>query len=194
MRKLFILLLLVTPILINAQSWGEKLQDPTGESYPTVVLYGKTWMAKNLNFQVGGSECYYNEEEFCQLFGRLYTQEAATNACRSLGNGWRLPTDLDWRELLGKISNMSPDYGFNGDQTFAKLVITAEEPSFYAVFGGGNLSGGSHYDQSLGLYWSSTVLENSNQAWAIVFDKTDKDMSREDYNVAEKFSVRCVKE
>ena len=39
----------------------------------------------------------------CEEYGRLYTWEAAKRACESLGKGWRLPTDEEWKVLANSV-------------------------------------------------------------------------------------------
>src|SRR4029453_10777647 len=60
---------------------------------------GKEWTTTNLNVNVQPSYCYDDAEPNCRRYGRLYPWESAQRACRSLGNGWRLPTDDEWRQL-----------------------------------------------------------------------------------------------
>ena len=41
----------------------------------------------NLNYEVEGSSCYNNDSTNCIKHGRLYTWEAAQQACAALGEG-----------------------------------------------------------------------------------------------------------
>src|SRR5688572_7466348 len=59
----------------------------------------KQWMTNNLNVHANPSYCYDDAELNCRQYGRLYTWESAQTACRSLGEGWRLPTDDEWRQM-----------------------------------------------------------------------------------------------
>jgi uncharacterized protein (TIGR02145 family) len=59
---------------------------------------GKQWTVENLNVDTAGSYCYGDAPENCRRYGRLYTWESAPRACLSLGQGWRLPTDDEWRQ------------------------------------------------------------------------------------------------
>src|SRR5689334_17451438 len=60
---------------------------------------GKEWTTQNLNLKIGESYCYADAERNCRQYGRLYTWESAQRACSSLGDGWRLPADAEWRQL-----------------------------------------------------------------------------------------------
>ena len=58
----------------------------------------QTWMVQNLNYKTEtGSRCFDDLEENCKAGGRLYTKEAAKNACPA---GWRLPTRTEWENLI----------------------------------------------------------------------------------------------
>src|SRR5262249_20172308 len=60
---------------------------------------GKQWMTQNLNVKTVASYCYEDAEQNCRQYGRLYTWESARRACQSLGDGWRLPTNTEWRQM-----------------------------------------------------------------------------------------------
>ena len=102
-------------ILLPAMSFCQedplmaKIQDPQGNIYPIIHLKnGKSWLAKNLNYDVDeGSECYMQDQSNCQIYGKLYTYEAAIKGCKSLGVGWRLPTEEDVVDLA---MNFDPRY------------------------------------------------------------------------------------
>jgi uncharacterized protein (TIGR02145 family) len=80
---------------------GDPFVDPRdGQSYNTVLIYGKCWMAENMNYDNGSttnSWCFQNDPANCETYGRLYTWDAAMNACPS---GWHLASDSDWAELV----------------------------------------------------------------------------------------------
>lgn len=68
-----------------------------GQSYKTVEINGLVWMAENLNYDVVDGCWFYGEDPKNEKpYGRLYSWEAAKNACPP---GWRLPTDEEWRSM-----------------------------------------------------------------------------------------------
>ncbi len=75
-------------------------KDADGNSYPTVQIGEQVWMAKNLNVNVPGSMCYENKPENCEKYGRLYTWEAARNACPS---GWHLPSKEEMESFVEAV-------------------------------------------------------------------------------------------
>lgn len=76
---------------------GETFTDPRDrETYGTVEIAGLRWMTENLRFESPTSACYDDEPENCDNFGRLYSWEAALQACPP---GWHLATDFEWQAL-----------------------------------------------------------------------------------------------
>ena len=80
----------------------------SGTSYPSKRMAdGKQWMTRNLDVKTMPSYCYEGAEQNCRRYGRLYTWESAPRACLSLGDGWRLPTDNEWRQLAKAYGGVS---------------------------------------------------------------------------------------
>ncbi|WP_367390681.1 FISUMP domain-containing protein [Lewinella sp. LCG006] len=64
--------------------------------YEVVTIGAQDWLGADLKFHTPESFCYENEEENCREYGRLYNFQEAKTACPE---GWRLPTETDWRTL-----------------------------------------------------------------------------------------------
>ena len=78
-----------------------------GKTYKTVKINNKIWMAENLNFPIEGSYFYDNNLNNGEKHGRLYTWDAAMNACPK---GWHLPTDKEWDEMLEALGGPEEAY------------------------------------------------------------------------------------
>jgi uncharacterized protein (TIGR02145 family) len=119
---------------------------------------GKEWTTDNLNVNASPSYCYDDAEPNCRRYGRLYTWESAQRGCLSLGDGWRLPTDNEWRQMAthyGGLGNDSPDKG----KAAYTALLSGGTSGFNAVLGG-NRSIDGQYDrlEAHGIYW--TVSES----------------------------------
>ncbi|MCX6253684.1 MAG: protein kinase [Bacteroidia bacterium] len=120
---------------------AEELIDPRdGQRYRTVKIGKYTWMAENLNFFIADeSWCYENNSYNCSIYGRIYSYNAAENACPkgwsiSSSNGaWDNLTNLMYGKpyTLKKIQSSGFDVllgGYRGDTM--KLDYVSEGINF----------------------------------------------------------------
>ena len=154
---------------------------------------GKQWTTENLNVAVEESYCYGDAELNCRRYGRLYTWESAQRGCQSLGDGWRLPTDDEWRQLAkhyGGLGNDSPD---EGKAAYAAL-LSGGTSGFEAVLGGTRIGGKYDRLEAHGMYW--TASENDpNTAPFYNFGKGSQALYRGPQGQKQMaVSVRCVRE
>src|SRR5579884_1888251 len=84
---------------------------------------GHQWTTENLRASSNGSYCYADLEQNCARFGRLYTWDSARRACQTFGEGWRLPTDEEWRQLAKHYGGMHDDAPDEGKAAYGALVI-----------------------------------------------------------------------
>ena len=69
-----------------------------GQTYATVNIGGRVWMAENLNYETETSVIFPEYDgKSREKYGQLYTWDDAMKVCPS---GWRLPSEDDWNELL----------------------------------------------------------------------------------------------
>lgn len=170
-------------------------QKASPTSFPSRQMAdGKRWTTRNLNVQTDASYCYDDAKLDCRQYGRLYTWDSARRGCESLGDGWRLPTNDEWRQLAEHYGGLLEESKERGRATF-KALITEGNSGFNAVLGGGRTLDG-HYARlnAHGFYW--TASENgAATAWFYNFGKGMQALNR--HSDAEKqraFSVRCVRE
>lgn len=155
---------------------------------------GKQWTTKNLEVNTSPSWCYQDLETNCRRYGRLYTWESAPHACRSLGAGWRLPTDKEWRELAKVYGGVSEDSDDRGNAAYQALLAEGKS-GFNALLGGGRSEDGQYARlQAHGFYW--TASEN-NARYAFFYNSGRGSAALYRQSEGEKqaaFAVRCIRD
>lgn len=156
------------------------------QSYRTVVIGSKTWMAQNLNYKTKDSECYDGNAENCKKYGRLYTFNAALKACPS---GWHLPDNDEWtmfkrfiEDSDGKeeawVSLKSRDK-WDGSDRYGFDVVPAGKATDEFV----ELGVSAHF-------WSATEEDGDAYGWHLA---PPGDFSR-DFDISTNmYSVRCLR-
>ncbi len=155
---------------------------------------GRTWTMSNLDVTDAASFCYADDEANCRRYGRLYTWAVAREACQTLGTGWRLPTDDEWRQLAQRYGGARGDDGRLGSEAYEAL-LTGGRSGFGAVLGGGR-SGEGEYARgdAHGFYWTAT---ETSPATAIFynFGKGSRGLYRQmEGEKVRAFAVRCIKD
>ena len=102
------------------------------------------------------SYCYEDAEQNCRRYGRLYTWESARRGCQSLGDGWRLPTDDEWRQMAKRYGGVSEDSDDKGKAAY-KALLAGGSSGFNAVLGGGRSDDGQYARlEAHGFYWTAS--------------------------------------
>ena len=184
-----------------------------GRKYKTVTIGSQTLMAENLNYDILGSYCFGDDSSKCTKYGRLYTWEAAKNACPA---GSHLPRKGEWMclfnnegwpndEIMLTQSGTEIVYGVNDSSLVGKVLKSKS-----GWHGGGNgtddygfsvLPAGFRYgnngaysaEGNFAIFWSSdSLFENKKDAYAVnlsyYHDKVDMYKESKDMGL----SVRCV--
>jgi uncharacterized protein (TIGR02145 family) len=160
-----------------------------GQIYKTVKLEEQVWMAENLNYETENSYCYNDSIENCEKYGRLYTWQAALNACPS---GWHLPTNEEFETL---ISNVGGEYAAellesttgwqtgNGIDKYGFNVL----PAGYRNYFGGIFSDAGERAN----FWSATEdYEHLAYYLDLHYDKASLSSNYEFHA----YSVRCLRD
>ena len=215
---------LSTPITEKGEQFNPDIDygtmtDPRdGKTYKTVVVEGKTWMAENLNF-VGNEDfplaeqyslCPYGEEENCELYGRLYTREAAMNSDTCAYNtycsladplqgvcpaGWHIPSLTEATDLKNLASDSfltlisAKGWGndslsvYSGDDTYGLSFLPA-----------GDKSGNDYkYFGANAFMWAN--IPGDKQRYFVINASEKKAFIHSGYSVNVLYlSVRCVQD
>jgi len=155
---------------------------------------GKQWTTHNLNVKTVPSYCYEDAEMNCLQYGRLYTWESARRGCQSLGDGWRLPTDDEWRQMAKHYGGVHEDSDDSGKAAYKSLRIGGTS-GFNAMLGGGRSDDGQYAQlEAHGFYWTASESDPAS-AWFYNFAHGGLSLYRQSGGEKERaFSVRCVRE
>ena len=171
--------------------------------YKTVKIGEQVWFAENLAFRAS-SGCWEYDDQISnlELYGYLYTWEAATKSCP---DGWHLPTDDEWKELeifIGMSQEEADESGLRG--TIADKLRTQEgwfeggngtnETGLSIVPNGLRILDGSFLEQDKAAYFWTASSQNKIPAWQRYFGYDHNGGIFRFYS--DKllgFSVRCVK-
>ena len=200
MKKFLIagILVIAAAALLGAQDNPKQkdniLKDKDGNIYSSkIMLDGKRWLTRNLRIKLTGSYCYDDKESNCGKYGRLYTWEAAKEACNALGDGWRLPTNDAWLEMARCYGGVHDESGNSGKSAYQTLLEDGSA-GFNALLGGGRDPGGKYARlDAHGFYWSATE-RSSAEAEFFNFGKGSQALHRQSEGEKPRaFSVRCIR-
>lgn len=186
--------LLLSPIA-SLERLSAQDRKASGAPYSSKRLAdGKQWMTRNLDVSITPSYCYEGVEENCRRYGRLYTWESAPRACQLAGDGWRLPTDDEWRQLAKAYGGVSEDSAEKGKAAY-KALLTAGSVGLNAVLGGGRSPDGQYGRlEAHGFYWTASEID-STHGWCYNFGRGGLALHRQrGIEKQTAFSVRCVKD
>lgn len=156
---------------------------------------GRQWTTRNLDVDAAPSSCYDGSAANCRKYGRLYTWDAAQRACLALGDGWRLPTNDEWRALGIAYGGIREDTADKGRAAYEALIVGGGS-GFDAVHGGGRNDKDLQYQRldAHGFYWTATETDAAT-AWFYNFGRNGVSMGR--HAGGEKlsaFAVRCIRD
>jgi uncharacterized protein (TIGR02145 family) len=184
----------------------DSMSDVDGNVYRTVKIGDQWWMAENL--RVGHYRnhvpVYYNQSQpdsawsklkkgaYCYLYnsyvpynGMLYNWYVISDTNGIAPEGWRIPTDDDWKKLewfIGMTADTANIIGWRGTHEGEKLksaktknlawrldqsIQNTNESGFSALPGGCRLYNGSYGDSgqnSTGFWWTASDA-GTDQAW-----------------------------
>jgi len=161
-----------------------------GKVYNTVKIGNKTWMAENLNYNIGSSWCYDNNESRCDKYGRLYDWNTAMKACPV---GWHLSTREEWNNMIDIV----------GGEKLAGRKLKSKLPNWTGTdeYGFSALPGGSRdidgkfkffgVSGNYGSWWTAKDFGGDNAYCRHMYGNGD-DAGENYHNKGIGYSVRCV--
>ena len=176
--------------LSAADSHTGVLVDPRdSQTYKTVEIGGRVWMAENLNYRViwerddldtlhGSSWCYNDSAKYCEKRGRLYQWDEALYACP---DGWKFPSKADFDSLI---------YAVGGFQNAADSLIS--RGFITDIQGGYYFMGYFSYFDEYAYFWTSDEVRGRN-ARSVMFAKGSSGVSYDETYEEFALSVRCVR-
>lgn len=166
-----------------------------GQTYQTIQIGAKTWMAENLKFlHPTGCWAYNDSTPNVTTYGYLYNWDAAQVVCPK---GWHLPTVDEFEGLIR----------FYGGDDKAGERLKEQDTIFWNQ--SGSISGDSghhftllggtrHSDQTYtgmmiwGGLWSSSLNQEQDPV-NYLFARGSQGISQSSNNRSSGFSVRCVR-
>ena len=173
----------VKPILFNLKHEYGVVKDEEGHEYMTIQIANQTWMAENLRatkYRNGDDIAlstrdlkdiskedapkyqwsYDGDDKNIESYGRLYTWFIVDDARGICPNGWHLPTDSEWSELINVVdgdSKAAIKLRESGSQHWMKSKVeTTNESGFTALPGGFRDAKGIFFVNGFNGYWWST--------------------------------------
>lgn len=197
--------------------YGKLTDARDDQTYRTVTIGERTWMAENLNYEVESSSCYNDDIHYCDRYGRLYSWSVAMNfetagvvqfsdrepsgiqgICPS---GWHLPSIAEWKTLQANLSDTSSATvgrslkAVNGWTDSTGGIAGTDLYGFRALPGGqkyANIYSNSYSNVGrCGLWW--TTYEGGSVSF-ILEDTTSARRFTNSLNSSFAISVRCVKD
>ena len=214
-RKYFYLLIFVLlHFSLIGQSPGIPVTDYDGNGYNSVIIGSQTWLKENLSslHYCDGSEiqdvvAYNNDENLANIYGRLYTWDAAMNGSTDVSSrgacpcGWHVPSDEEWIELenfLGGANIAGGKMKEAGLDHWSIPNTDADNSSGFTMLPGGEYD--AHYNPNqfrllneYAVLWTSTEI-NSLKARERFITFNDTKSSIYDWYKTMKYSVRCIKD
>jgi uncharacterized protein (TIGR02145 family) len=198
------------------------VKDVDGNTYKTVKMGDRIWMAENLrvaryndgtpmnnvtfnaswSILLIGAYCWYNKDSaaYAAPYGALYNWYAV-NTGKLCPAGWRVPSDAEWTTLADYLGGTNIAGGKLKEAGTIHWdypnTNATNESGFTALAGGYRSSDGTYCAmRNSGFWWSSleSTGYSSTFAWSIIMIFEDPDLFSYDYSKRCGFSVRCVRD
>jgi uncharacterized protein (TIGR02145 family) len=175
-----------------------------GQTYNTIEIGSQTWFAENLNYVTTESWTYDDDPANGDIYGRLYTWDAALTACPA---GWHLPSEVEWCTLTQYIDSTvnCNATGLSGTDAGEKMKesgtshwntpnTSTNSSGFTALPGGDRDGSGWFHNLGYAGFWWSSSEDSGAYKWLRGLDYGSGQVYRYDDFQAKGISVRCFKD
>ncbi len=210
--------------IIQPASSIDIVKDIDGNVYKTVKIGNQWWMAENLkvtHYRNGdeipniiddeewdsetGACCNYNNDTTnVEVYGRLYNWFAQNDSRKISPEGWHIPTDKEWQELVdylggdtlagGKMKSTGTIESGDGQWREPNEGAT-NESGFSALPGGYRYSHGVFDSEGITPYFWSATQNSGGTAWYRYLYHGNTIVYRHDSGWKQAgYSIRCIKD
>ena len=164
-----------------------------GEVYPLVEIGGRIWMAQNMRYgNVSGNVWPLSNSSFVNQYGRLYSWNAAVEACPP---GWRLPVrdeveDLNNYLLINSLTGAAlklNSWGASSSGISYNATGFSALPAGFYDFSGAS----SQLNGQAAFFWTASEISAFYaHMFLLTIDNQDLRIQESDMNLG--FSCRCI--
>lgn len=156
---------------------GVLIDDRDGQIYNWVQLGDQKWMSENLDYDTNDSYCYENQNNNCDLTGRLYNPSTSLSVCPV---GWHVPSKSELEQLYSNYS-------------YHDLVLTNYLGFNFPLGGwyGSTANSFQNYDE-IGFLLSNELSSDQSLVYALQFLGNNSIMQQGDFTSQIYMSCRCV--
>jgi uncharacterized protein (TIGR02145 family) len=175
----------------DGASEGVFMDSRDGAQYNWVKIGEQVWMTENMNFYTfSGSWCYENKEENCDIYGRLYQWEVASQVCPQ---GWHFPSDDEWKALEMHLG-MSQEEANKKEWRGEFQVNHSNMVDLVSVFPGyRSIDDQKFYNLAdISYFWTSSTIPSGDACFRAII-KNRVGANRNFSNKLHGNSVRCIK-
>ena len=231
---------IVNCILIECWSNSEICQDFDGNIYETTQIGEQIWMAENLktthynngdeiifinssdlwdSYDTGHYAVYNNDLSNVNLYGYLYNWTASTDPRGVCPEGYHVPSDEEWSQLILYLDSSTNPFAENHDEIHSSLAggflkstgtVEAQDGLWISPNTGANNDSGfsalpagltndetgnndlmGYYLGYLAWFWTSTEID-SDKAWSRELFWVGSDIHRHSITKNYGISIRCI--
>ncbi len=165
-----------------------------GKIYTFRHIGSQVWMTQNLNYDTSGaSRCYDNNENNCDVYGRLYKWDVARAV---IPPGWHLPSYSEMQTLATFVGGVNVAGGPLKATAFWTQPNTGATNSsgFTALPGGRDNNDGSFgWAGLIGFWWTSSADSFSDPYYLQITYDTIRILVQNGAST-KSFSVRCIRD